>query len=145
MRAVSQAVVVDTNVLISAALLPASVPAQLLQAVLAKGRIVFSPATFAEFESRLWRPKFDRYLSLEARKRLLHDFDAVAEWVDPMPGPRRSRDADDDDKFIDAALLAGAELLVSGDADLLDLRQVERVAMLNPAQALRIVDGWPQP
>jgi predicted nucleic acid-binding protein len=45
---------------------------------LAKHRLVFSQATFDELESRLWRPKFDRYLDLETRRLLLHDFNAVA-------------------------------------------------------------------
>ena len=75
-------VVLDTNVLISAALLPRSVPVRLLQHVLVQSRLVFSQATFAELETRLWKPKFDRYVSLDTRRRLLADLSAVAEWVE---------------------------------------------------------------
>lgn len=128
-------VVLDTDLLISAALLTESVPARLLHQVLARSRLVFSDATFAELETRLWKPRFDRYLTLETRRALLHDLTAVAEWVNPRPGERHSRDPDDD-AFIHAAIAAGADWLVSGDDDLLVLSRVQGVEMLSPAQAL---------
>ena len=47
--------VIDTNVLISAALVRCSVPAKLVNLVLQRGSIVFSEAaTLAELETRLW-------------------------------------------------------------------------------------------
>ena len=66
--------VIDANVLISAALSAQTPPGQVVRRVLAQGRILFSEATFRELETRLWRPKFDRYLTIESRKLLLHDF-----------------------------------------------------------------------
>lgn len=134
-------VVIDTNVLISAALIEGSVPAQLLTEVLQRARLVFSRATFGELETRLWRPKFDRYVSMETRRLLLHDLGAVAHWVDAEAGPQRSRDRSDD-AFIDAALAAGAALIASGDGDLLELKVVDGVSIVKPARALAIVRGW---
>lgn len=133
--------VIDTNVLISAALLQESVPARLLRRVLQNGRIVFSQATFTELESRLWRPKFDRYVSMENRRLLLHDLSSVADWAEPALASRHSRDADDD-KFVHLALASGAAWLISGDRDLLDLKRVESVRVLSPASALRSL--WPE-
>ena len=52
--------VVDTNVLISAAVLGGSVPARLMRLLLLRGRLLLSHSTFAELEPRMWRPKFDR-------------------------------------------------------------------------------------
>ena len=127
-------VVLDTNVLISAALLPQSVPARLLQHVLVHSRLVFSQATFAELETRLWKPKFDRYVSLDMRRHLLSDLSAVAEWVEPTNTARHSRDVDDD-AFIHAAIEGGAGWLVSGDEDLLVLGRVQAVEMIRPAEA----------
>jgi len=134
-------VVIDTNVLISAALLGKSTPALAVQLALQHGRMVFSESTFAELETRLWRAKFDRYLTLEARKSLLHDWRAVSDWVSPAVTTRHSRDATDD-MFVHAALVAGAELLISGDADLLDLGAVAAVTILTPAQALKLIQAW---
>ncbi len=129
--------VVDTNVLLSAALSAGGPPARLVQHVLLRGRLLFSDASFAELHTRLWRPKFDRYLSIEDRKQLLHDFGAAGVWIDvPAAVAARtfSRDADDD-KFLHLALAGRADLLVSGDRDLLDLSAVEGIAIVTPAEA----------
>lgn len=135
--------VVDTNVWISGFLSKTSAPALLIRQVINQGRPVFSAATFAELQDRLWRPKFDRYLSLEHRKQLLRDVDAVAHWV-AIPAEieqqRFSRDPDDD-KFIHAALAADTPWLVSGDQDLLVLAEALQplgVSILSPAEALRL-------
>ena len=129
--------VIDTNVLISAAFSGHAPPGLVVRHVLATAQILFSEATFAELESRLWRPKFDRYLTMETRKLLLHDFRAVGIWLEiPQDAGSRkfSRDADDD-KFLHTALAGGAGVLVSGDADLLDLGLLESVHILSPAKA----------
>lgn len=128
---------IDTNVLISAALLKNSVPAALLARLLKSHRLVFSRATFDELETRLWRPKFDPYVSIESRRLLLHDLDAVADWVEPDAGSARISRDPDDDKFVHLALAAQARWLISGDRDLLDLRGIAGLELLTPAQALR--------
>ena len=129
--------VIDTNVLISAAMSSASPPARCVRHVLLHGRLLFSDATFAELHTCLWRPKFDRYLSIEDRKSLLHDFGAAGVWVDvpaAMAARPFSRDPDDD-KFVHLALAGHATLLVSGDLDLLDLGPVEGIEVLSPGMA----------
>lgn len=129
--------VVDTNVLISAALIPDSPPALVTLLLLERARLLFSSETFSEFETRIWRPKFDRYLSIEDRKRLLHDFSAAAEWVDSgqAPLPSLCRDPDDD-KFLHVALIGKADCLISGDRDLLDTASAAKLTIVTPAQAL---------
>ena len=138
-------IVIDTNVLISAALSPDGAPAQLLQQVLTEHLLVFSSATFAEFESRLGRPRFDRYINLDERKALLHDLSASAMWVAIAPelaATRYSRDAADD-MFVHAALAAGASLLITGDQDLLllakHLNDSYQLTVCKPAYALGLV------
>jgi putative PIN family toxin of toxin-antitoxin system len=130
--------VVDTNVLISAAFSARTSPGLVVRHVLAHGHMLFSEATFAELDTRLWRPKFDRYLSIESRKRLLHDFRAVALWVDVPAdvGARRFSRDPDDDKFLHVALAGGAAVVISGDHDLLDLEGVDGLRVVSPAQAL---------
>ena len=75
-------VVVDTNVLLSAALSPLGVPAAFADRLLSFGRLVFSDATFAELQARVWLPKFDRYLSMERRRSVLDEASAGAMWVE---------------------------------------------------------------
>jgi len=130
--------VVDTNVLISAVLSPRSAPAQIVNCLLQHATLVFSRPTFEELETRLWRAKFDRYLDVDRRRLLLHDFAAVARWVElpAQPIPVYSRDRDDD-VFLHTALHGRVQWLVSGDKDVLELSSGDwAFEILSPAQAL---------
>ena len=127
--------VIDTNLLISAALSKQGAPAKLVMCVLAQHSLVFSQATFAELRTRIGRPKFDRYISLDDRERLLHDFNACAIWVDAGEPAVYCRDRDDD-HFIEAALRAQADYLISGDQDLLQAPQVKGLRIVSVHQAL---------
>ena len=126
---------IDTNVLISAALSARGAPARLVQWVLERGVLVFSQPTFDELKTRLYRPKFDRYISLELREAVLHDLSAAARWVEIGEPARSCRDRSDD-MFIQTALVAQAGVLVSGDQDLLDAPAIAGLRILNPQQAL---------
>ena len=135
-------VVVDTNVVLSAALSPTGAPSALLAWLLVHARLVLSEITFHELQTRIFKPKFDRYLSLETRKRILHDISAAALWVEVSPhrsnklaAQRYSRDPDDD-AFIHAAIAADACAIVSGDLDLLVLDPIGTVRILTPRIAL---------
>ena len=137
---VARRVVIDTNVWISAALSRQGAPARLARHVLGAGLPVFSRATFAEIEARLWKPKFDRYLSIGLRRQILHDLNAAAHWVElpeDLTRQRYCRDVDDD-KFIQTALAAQAPWLVTGDQDLLDVPALSGLRILSPAHALRL-------
>ena len=130
--------VVDTNVWISAALSKSGSPAPLVRYVLANGVPVLTRSTFDELQTRLWKPKFDRYLSMDQRKSILHDLSAAAMWVDvptAISAVAYSRDQDDD-KFIHAALAAQAPWLVTGDQDLLTVALQPGLQILTPAAAL---------
>ena len=138
-------IVIETNVLISAALSPDGPPAKLLAKVLAEHRVVFTTATFAELESRIWKPKFDRYINLEERKAVLHDISAAAIWVEvpqSIANTTYSRDRDDY-MFIHAAIAAEATLLVTGDQDLLvlakRLNDSHKLVICKPAYALGLI------
>jgi putative PIN family toxin of toxin-antitoxin system len=127
--------VLDTNVLISAALSRQGSPYMLVQRVLAEARIVFSEPTFEELRSRVYRPKFDRYISLDMRERVLRDLSASAVWVEIDHQGGWSCDPDDD-KFIATALQSRGAMLVSGDSDLLTARAPTGLRILTPTQAL---------
>ena len=65
--------VLDTNVLISAALVFQGKPNQVLSYVLTHGTLLFSEKTFEEIETRIHRPKFHRYLKgKKAEDYVLH-------------------------------------------------------------------------
>lgn len=129
-------VVVDTNVLISAALSPDGAPARLLRRLHKESRLVFAPMTFTELETRLWKPKFDSWLSIEERQQYLRIYSSIANWLDDAAALRKwSRDRADD-MFIDLAERAGVTRLITGDTDLLCLDPLGELRILTPRAAL---------
>lgn len=130
--------VLDTNIWISAALSQSGPPATVVRHVLGKGLPVFSSATFRELETRLWKPKFDRYLTMDVRRSLLADANGAAFWVDiPEILARRTFSRDpDDDAFVHAAIASGATWLITGDQDLLTVASRDGLRILAPAQAV---------
>ena len=99
---------------------------------------MLSQTTFDELRTRIYRPKFDRYISLDDRERLLRDFDACAVWVEPGEPGQYCRDRDDD-HFIEVALKAQADDLVSGDKDLLEALPVQGLRVVSVHQALEVL------
>lgn len=133
--------VVDTNVLISALLQPSGRTAEVLRAIGAAGGVLlFSDETFAELQSRMLRPKFDRYIVPETRQRFLADLAGVAERVTITGAVRVCRDPDDD-KLLETAIKGEADCVVTGDADLLALDPFDTVRVLTPRQFLDALPG----
>jgi putative PIN family toxin of toxin-antitoxin system len=132
-------VVLDTNVLISAALSPSGLPAQVVRHTIEQGRIVFSDETYEEFYSRLWRPKFDRYITREMRQSILLDFSNIADWVNIAGKLDLCRDPDNN-KFLEVAIVAQAVMLVSGDKDLTDLQEIKGIPIYTPAQCIDAIN-----
>ena len=130
--------VVDTNVLISAALRPSGAPRAVVDRVRdANGVLLFSDETFDELQTRFRLSKFDRYVSLEARLVFLAQLEAVSEWVSIVGARLGCRDPADD-KLLETALLGNADFLVSGDQDLLVMSPFHGIPILTPAGALRL-------
>lgn len=137
-------IVVDSNVWLSAALSPHGTPAQVVRLVLLSATPVFSEATFHELETRLWRPKFDRYISMDVRRAILQDIKGAAHWVSiPLALAKQTYCRDpDDDVFIQTALAAQAPFLISGDRDLLAVKPITGLQIVTPSQALADALFW---
>ncbi len=127
----AERVVLDTNVLISAALIASSKPFAVLRHVLDTGVLVFSNQTFEEITTRLMRPKFDCYVSAATRQVFLADLAAVAEWT-AISGAVRACQDPDDDKILETALTGRADCLFTGDADLIRLHPFRGLAIATP-------------
>jgi putative PIN family toxin of toxin-antitoxin system len=132
----TERVVVDTNVLISAALQSSGRPRAVVDAIAAGGGLLlFSDETFAELSTRLARAKFDRYVSRVARARFLEHVGAVAEWVVISGIVQGCRDPRDD-KILETATAGQAEFVVTGDQDLIVMSPFHGVPIVTPATFL---------
>jgi putative PIN family toxin of toxin-antitoxin system len=128
-------VVFDTNVLISAFLSVPSTPARALETAVTVDEPVGTAETHHELMLTLLSPKFDRYLSIESRDALLFRMSQIVETIEVTQSIRGSRDPRDD-KFLEAAINGRADILVTGDGDLLELHPFRGVAILSPADYL---------
>lgn len=123
------ACVFDTNCLISALLIKSSISRAAFDKAIDHYQILISDETIAEFDEVAGRSKFEKYISKAEReifKELLID---VAERMKITEHIQASRDRDDD-KFLALAVTGGANVIISGDDDLLTL---------NPFRGIRIV------
>ena len=129
-------IVVDTNVFVSAVLLPLSVPRLAVHKALDQGVLLFSDATMTELEEVLTRSKFDQYSGIAERMLFLGQLRSTAEFVSIVQIVRECRDPKDN-KFLEVALNGRADLIITGDADLLALHRWREIAILTPSQYLQ--------
>jgi putative PIN family toxin of toxin-antitoxin system len=127
--------VVDTNTLVSAALIEGSIPDRAVRRAFQTGVLLASPDTLDEATDVLTREKFDQYASWERRHELLEALADQSTVVEPTAAIEVCRDPDDD-KFLELAVEGEADLIISGDSDLLVLHPFEGIAILSPADFL---------
>jgi putative PIN family toxin of toxin-antitoxin system len=132
--------VIDTGVVVSAVLLPRSVPRQAFDAAVARGKVLVSEATVAELNEVLRRAKFNKYVSEELRLEFLAALVQQAEQVAVAEVITACRDAKDN-KFLELAASGKASHIVSGDADLLALHPFRGIAIVTPQAFLGSLPG----
>ena len=130
-----QRVVLDTNALVSRLLAPNSTPAKAVSLAIVKGCVLASDDTLMELAAVLSRSKFDRYVTIEARKEFLRLFGRIVETVPIVHSVRACRDPRDD-KFLELAVNGGASVIVTGDKDLLALDPFRGIQIATPAAFL---------
>ena len=131
-------VVLDTNVLISAALTRTGPPRRVVDLVRAdNGVLLLSDETFAELRQRILGSKFDRYVGRESRAAFVALLAAVAEWV-PIAGARLGCRDPTDDKILETALMGRADHLVTGDGDLLAMSSFHGIPIVTSARFLAL-------
>ena len=127
--------VLDTNVLVSALLVPGSKPRRALDRAFQEGRVLLSFATLAELYDVLHRKQFRRYVEEELARSFLAALARDSEWIDVDVQVNACRDPRDN-KFLEIALSGRATHLISGDADLLVLDPFQGIRILSPQEFL---------
>ena len=137
-------VVLDTNVLVSAVLIRGGNEDRILRAWQAGSfDLVVSPSILVELARILSYEKIRRagWMTERELQLLLEALAAQGLVVHGSAAIKASRDRDDD-KFLAAAIEAGAEYVVSGDRDLLALESYRDVQIVRPARFLAVLRDW---
>jgi putative PIN family toxin of toxin-antitoxin system len=124
--------VVDTNVLISACLKAESSPRRAIRWIQQRGVFLRSRPTETEFRLTVARPRLATLLRDLAFVEHLTALISAGELVQVIGDLRACRDPDDD-KFLELAVLGRADVIVSGDADLLVLGSFRGIPIVDPA------------
>jgi len=136
----SARVIIDTNVLISRLLIPNSVAGRCVSRLIKITRLLVSEATLEELAQTVARDKFEPYARLADRQEFFRLYARMAEWVPISTSVRACRDPKDD-KFLELAVDGQAQMIVTGDKDLLDLSPYRNIQILKPAAALAMPDA----
>jgi len=129
--------VFDTNVLVSALLIPDSTPRRALDRALRRGEVLLSFALLAELSEVLSRKQFRRYVDEEDVRRFLAALTREAKWVEVNVGIKACRDPDDD-KILELGVSGSASHIVTGDDDLLVLSPFRGIQIVTPQTFLAI-------
>lgn len=135
--------VVDTNVLVSAFLWEGT-PVRLIElASDAEIQLFTSGVLLDELADVLHRKKLAKQVQTTGftAAQLVNHYRRLAYRVTARELTRRISRDPDDDHALACALAAHAELIVSGDRDLLDLSEHEGIQIVTAAQAVRIITG----
>lgn len=117
-------------------LLDNSVPARAFRKALKDGLVLISAAIIQELDEVLGRDKFDPYVTRDERERFLvallreTTLIVIHEIVQVCRDPR-------DDKFLELAINGNADVIVSGDKDLLELSPYREIPIVKPEEFLR--------
>jgi uncharacterized protein len=134
---VTRRVVVDTNVYVSHLIRPSSTPGRALLKAWSEDDTLISTATWEELREVLHRAKFARYIDTRLLTPYLNNVWSSARPV-IIPSPIRACRDPKDDKFLEVAVHGHANLIITGDNDLLVLHPFRGIAILTPADYLTI-------
>ncbi len=131
--------VLDANVFVSAAIRPEGPPGRILERFVrdAAFDLVLSPAIVQEVLRALAYPKVRKHIRSEIDLQLW--FQGIAVLADLVAGDYQLQGVSpdpDDDKYLAAAVEGRARLVVTGDPDLLDVREHAGVRIVSPRQFL---------
>ena len=134
-------IVFDASAVVSAALKADGVPARALLRAEELDVFALSAAVDAEISEVFARPRFSDPALQERCARVLTIIRDEAVWFDPSVRISDCRDPKDD-KYLELALAAGAEIIVSSDDDLLVLDPWRGVRIVRPAAYLALTRSY---
>lgn len=136
-------VVLDPNVLVSAAISAGGPPRAIVDAWIdERFELIASPAVLDELRDVLHRPRFRRWISIELADEFIDGLAQDASIAADAPNlPGVSPDPDDD-YLIALGRATGADYLISGDSDVLELADPDP-PVLSPRQFADLLASMP--
>ncbi|MEQ8555668.1 MAG: putative toxin-antitoxin system toxin component, PIN family [Cyclobacteriaceae bacterium] len=128
-------IVLDTNVLVSAAIFPNSKPGLTYKIVFNNHVLLHSLDLAAELEKTLLSKKMRKYIKQKDAVAFLSNFKGKSKLVVITSSVHESRDPKDN-HILELAIDGNADLIVSGDRDLLELNPFQNIPIISPSEFL---------
>jgi putative PIN family toxin of toxin-antitoxin system len=128
--------VFDTNTLVSALLFGASTPRRAFDYAFNHGKVLISLPLVRELYRVLHYPRLERYITPDERAQFLSQL--TREGILTTITVQLQVVRDPDDNFVlELAVSGGANVIISGDNDLLTLGRYDSIPIRTPAQFLQ--------
>lgn len=125
-------VVMDTNTLVSGTLLVDSLPGKAVRKAILDDCLLMSEASLYELADVLSRKKFDHYVIVEDREEFVRLIYRIAEVVPIVTAVHECPD-ETDNRILEVAVNGEADVIVSGDRDLLRMHPFRGIPIVTPA------------
>ncbi len=126
-------VVVDTNVWVSFLIWPSDVIRSAIHFAIHQSKIIASDSTIDELIATLNKEKFNSRISTEEKHSFCADVSHISTIISITASVNACRDPRDN-MFLELALSGNAEIIITGDDDLLALHPWRNISILTPRQ-----------
>jgi hypothetical protein len=133
-------VVLDTNIVVSAAISEDGNPAKIFEMLLLEE--ITNHTTddiIAEIKNVMSRPKIAQRLSMVEISFIISNFERFSRKITANEKIDLVKEDPDDNKFLECAVAASADYIISGDEHLLKIREFRGTKMLSPAEFIEML------
>tara|TARA_Y100000310_G_scaffold336853_1_gene422466 strand:- start:517 stop:939 length:423 start_codon:yes stop_codon:yes gene_type:complete len=132
-------VVLDTNVIVSSAIVKEGNPARIFEMLLLEEIENYtSKEIIEEIKDVLDRPRITKRLKQKDKEFILNNFEQISTIIKPEIKINKIEEDPDDNKFLECAVTCKADYIISGDAHLLNLKEFKNIQILTPAEFVNI-------
>ena len=133
-------VVLDTNIIVSAALSEDGSPAKIFEMLICEEIINYtSDPIITEVRKVVSRPIFLQRLSLVEISFITDNYQRFSKKVEPGKKIDKIKEDPADNKFLECAAAASAGYIITGDMHLLKVKKFREMIILSPAEFIEMI------
>lgn len=135
-------VVLDTNIVVSAIISADGNPAKIIEKLFLEEIENYTMVEIIdEIREVLERPKISDRINPDIKEFTLSNFEVFSEVIMPLIKLNKVPDDPDDNKFLECAITANVQYIVSGDSHLLDLKEFMGIKIVTPLEFIEVMNA----